>query len=133
MRRVLVDTNVIVSALLSPDGAAGRALLRVTANDELVLTPWIEDELRDVIDRKWPQRRGALDSYLRSLDYTLVRAEESGVVIRDPDDQPILDAAITNMVDIIVTGDMDFHTLALDLPKVMTPREFLDSDTENDG
>jgi len=49
------------------------------------------------------------------------------MVIRDATDQPILDVAISAREDVILTGDKDFHTLAIDHPIVMTPREYLSS------
>lgn len=41
-------------------------------------------------------------------------------------DQPIVDAAISGGVDIILTGDKDFHALGLVEPRVLDPRAFLD-------
>lgn len=46
--------------------------------------------------------------------------------MRDGDDQPILDAAIAGSVDIILTGDKDFHALRLARPQVLTARAYLD-------
>jgi len=46
--------------------------------------------------------------------------------MRDAKDQPILDAAIAAAIDVIVTGDKDFHTLDLTAPLILTPRQYLD-------
>jgi predicted nucleic acid-binding protein len=48
------------------------------------------------------------------------------VPISDPDDQPILDAAVAGAVDAIVTGDRAVLSLGLDRPRILTAREFLD-------
>lgn len=63
MSRVLVDTNVIVSALIFPNSTPARALSAAINTDRIVLTDWILDELHDVIGRKWSDRLPALNSF----------------------------------------------------------------------
>ena len=96
------------------------------SDDCLYLTQWILDELHEVVARKWPFRLPALDALLTSLDYSLLPSASSGVEIRDRNDQPILDSAIAGGVDVVVTGDKDFHALAVNCPLVVTPRGYLD-------
>ena len=62
MRRVLVDTIVIVSALIFPGSTPVRALSMAMEREQLVLSDWILDELREVVERKWPDRLSALGS-----------------------------------------------------------------------
>lgn len=50
-------------------------------------------------------------------------------LIRDAEDQPILNAAIVSDVDIILTGDKDFLSLEMEHPRCMTVGQFL----ENEG
>jgi predicted nucleic acid-binding protein len=52
--RVLVDTNVVISALLLPNSTPARALALVLDEHRLVLTDWIIDELHEVVRRKRP-------------------------------------------------------------------------------
>lgn len=127
MSRVLVDTNVIISALLFPSSTPSDALAHVLACQRLVLTDWIIDELHEVVGRKRPDLLPALDSFLARIDYDIVDPKPSAEKIADANDQPILDAALAHGVDFIVTGDK--HFLALDLPRptCVTPREYLDS------
>ncbi|HEX4400129.1 MAG TPA: putative toxin-antitoxin system toxin component, PIN family [Galbitalea sp.] len=127
MRRVLLDTNVIVSALIFPQSAPALAVSMVIEVEQLVLTQWILDELGDVVGRKWPDRLGALELFLSTVGYELLAVGSSGVQIRDVDDQPILDAAISAGVDVIVTGDKDFLALEIDKPRILTVRGYLDS------
>ncbi len=127
MRRVLVDTNVIVSGLIFPASAPARALLAVIETDQLVLTQWILDELRDVVGRKWADRLPALDLFLATIGYELLGTGVPGVEVRDVNDQPILDAAISGDVDVILTGDKDFLALKIARPLILTPRDYLDS------
>ena len=126
MRRVLVDTNVLLAALVFPGGLPARSFLQVIAEEHLVLTQEILDEARDVVLRKWPDRLAALEQLLASLDYELPPAGTSDITIRDAKDQPILDAAILGSVDIILTGDKDFLALDIERPHIVNPRDYLD-------
>lgn len=126
MRKVLVDTNVIVSALLFPESVPARAFWHAEAHDDLVLTKWILEELREVIARKIPNRVDGLEAVLAAAQFGLLDVATSGIAMRDVDDQPILDAAIAGAVDIIVTGDKDFLSLGLERPRILTPRAFLE-------
>lgn len=127
MIRVLVDTNVVISALLFPNSTPARALALVLDEHRLVLTDWIIDELHEVVGRKRPDLLAALDSFLDDIDYELASPGDPSVPISDPDDQPILDAAVAGAVDVIVTGDKAFLSLVLDRPRILTARDFLDS------
>jgi predicted nucleic acid-binding protein len=49
--RVLVDTNVIISALRFPSSTPARVLARVLDEHRLVLTDWITSELLGVVGR----------------------------------------------------------------------------------
>lgn len=78
MRRVLTDTNVVISALLFPDSVPAQALVMVLAEDQLVLTSWIIDELHEVVERKRPDLVSALNDLLASIDYDPGRAVRAG-------------------------------------------------------
>lgn len=133
MRQVLVDTNVLVSALVFPYGTAGRAFGHVTSEERVMLTEWIVQEARDVVGRKWPDLIPALDVFLQAVAYEVLPVASSGIQIRDPEDQPILDAAIAGGVDIILTGDKDFLAMQIDRPLIVTPRMYLDQLAGADG
>lgn len=126
MIRVLVDTNVVISALLFPNSTPARALALVLDEHRLVLTDWIIDELHEVVGRKRPDLLTALDTFLAGIDYELASPGDPAVPISDPDDQPILDAGVGGSVDVIVTGDKAFLSVGLDRPRILTARDFLD-------
>jgi predicted nucleic acid-binding protein len=62
---------------------------------------------------------------LSSIDYEIAEPGESRALITDPDDQPILDAAIAADVDILISGDKHFLTLSLNQPTIMSARTYL--------
>jgi len=78
--RVLVDTNVIVSAFLFPNSTPARALALVLDEHRLVLSRWVIDELHEVIERKWPDRGPALEGFFLELDYGLAEPGDPSVV-----------------------------------------------------
>ncbi|MDO4379938.1 MAG: putative toxin-antitoxin system toxin component, PIN family [Clostridia bacterium] len=128
--RILIDTNILFSALLFPKSKPAYALLYAANNHQIVLTDRNIFELREIIKRKKPTLLSAAEIFLAQLSFELIPAvEDTAKTIRDVKDQPILNGAIIADVDIILTGDKDFLSLNLDRPKCMTAAEFL----ENEG
>lgn len=128
--RVLVDTNVVISALLFPSSTPAAVVAEVLIGHRMVLTRWIIDELYEVVGRKRPDLVPALETFLSHCDYELAEPGPPGhhdTTIADKDDQPILDAALTANVDVIVTGDKHFLSLDLARPRILTPRAYLDA------
>jgi predicted nucleic acid-binding protein len=52
--------------------------------------------------------------------------KERLVEIRDAADYPILHAAITGQIDLLVTGDKDFFGVRIDRPEILSPLDFLE-------
>ena len=85
--------------------------------------------MRDVIKRKSPGILADAEVFLAELPYELIPSvEKAEKLIRDPKDQPILNAAIVAEVDVILTGDKDFLSLGLEHPKPMTVAQFMESE-----
>lgn len=53
--RILVDTNILFSALVFPRSRPAQALLHVADNHEMVLCDRNITELRDILERKAPE------------------------------------------------------------------------------
>jgi len=125
--RVLVDTNILLSAMWFKNSRVARVLLYVAANHELILCDQNITELRDVLSRKSPEVLPDAEVFLAELSYELIpSAFYVEKLIRDPKDQPILNAAIVNGVDVILTGDKDFLSLDMEYPKPMNITQFLE-------
>lgn len=131
--RILVDTNILFSALVFPRSKPAQALLYVAENHEIVLCDRNLMELRDILKRKAPKFLPDAEVLLAEMSYELIPAvEHAEKLIRDAKDQPILNAAIVYDVDIILTGDKDFLSLDMEHPKCMTVAQFLEiEDTED--
>lgn len=127
--RILVDTNILFSALLFPHSRPARALIYIADNHEIVLCDRNITELRDILKRKAPKYLPDAEVLLAELSYELIPAvDHAEKLIRDAKDQPILNAAIVSDVDIILTGDKDFLSLSMEHPKCMTIAQFFEAE-----
>lgn len=134
MRRAVLDTNVLVSALITPEGASAQLIVELRAGAfELVVSPMLVAELSAVLRR--PKFRRYLSepeiaAYLEAIrreavvvDDPAPSSEPLGV---DPDDAYPVDLAREARVDALVSGDAHLLELRAVLP-VVNPREFLES------
>ena len=123
--KILVDTNILISALLWPSSKPAFALLHVVTYHTLILTDINLTEFREVIKRKIPNVLPDAETFLEELSFEIIPSVTKSVkTIRDPKDQPILNAAIEAKVDIILTGDKDFLSLTCQHPQAMTAAEY---------
>lgn len=93
------------------------------------MSSFVVDELRKVIHRKFEGKEDVVDTLVSQLPYELVdmpEQPEPGLFkILDDKDYPILYSAITEDVDVFITGDRDFDGLGLKKPEIISPAEFL--------
>jgi len=114
MIRVIVDTNVLVSALIG-HGKPRRLVLKLLGKHTVILSREMLAELADVLAR---DRFMIKDSQLERFLSGLVRKSEIvtistrfKMISEDPDDDTVLNAAYSGKANYIVTGDR--HLLAL--------------------
>lgn len=128
--RVMIDTNVLFSAILFPQGKVAAALEKCLLSHVLVIPSYVIDELKRVVGKKFPNRLSAVDSFLEKLSFDLVytphNIKDDLFAIRDPKDYPILYMAIAENVDVILTGDADFKDTDIKHPEILTPAEFIE-------
>jgi putative PIN family toxin of toxin-antitoxin system len=130
--RAVLDTNVLVSALISSGGSSARLLLELRAGAfGLVVSPRLLAELGEVLH--WGKfRRYVTDTEADA--YVALISREAQVVAdpdpadrpmsADPDDEYLIDLARAAAVDALVSGDAHLLDLREVLP-VMSPVEFL--------
>ncbi|HML32914.1 PIN domain-containing protein, partial [Sporomusa sphaeroides] len=70
--RVMIDTNVLISALLFPSQQMNTLIYKITMEHELVLSSYVVDELLNVVRRKFKDKLEAVDLLLSQLPYELV-------------------------------------------------------------
>ena len=131
MIRVVLDTNVYISALLF-GGLPGSLLdIAFLQSFVLVISPALLDELDEKLLLKFEISvedtaiiRGKLESIAEIIRPDLVL----NVVEDDPDDDRVLECAVKGDADYIVTGDR--HLLKLGVYEgisIVTVRQFLDA------
>ena len=130
--KVLIDTNILISAALSNNGLPYQAFVKaVSYPNHGVICEQNIDEMRRIFNRKFPAKIQALESFLSLALLTLeivptpIEEQEIESKIRDINDRPILRDAISAGADILLKGDKDFIESGILNPKVMTATEFV--------
>ena len=127
--RLVLDTNVVVSAALKPDGLQRTVLLlAITRPARLYVSNPILTEYQLVLSRREFQIRKGLRQQL--LDLIKKRAHpvnptRTVQVARDPDDNIFLECADAARADYLVTGNSRHFPTFWKNTKVVTSREFL--------
>ena len=131
MLRVVVDTNTIVSALIF-EGNPGRILaLANQRHIALFTSPFILNETKRVLARKFDWHLHAIEEAIRLLKEiaTVVHPTDKITTIKEKEsDNRILEAAREAQADFLVTGDTK-HLQPLGEwqgTKIVSAREFLE-------
>lgn len=115
-RRVVVDTNTLVSRLLLPQSVPAQAVRKAGREGLLLVSHATMGELADVLTRP------KFDHYVSVEDRRhflrqLARAAEFVPIVylvrecRDPRDDKFLEVALNGKADLILTGDADLLAL----------------------
>jgi putative PIN family toxin of toxin-antitoxin system len=127
--RLVIDTNIVVSAALQPEGPQRTVLLlAMTKPAKLYVSDAILTEYREVLSRPELQIRKGLRQQLLQL----IRSHSNTVVPRhrldvtkDPDDDKFLECADVARADYLVTGNQHHFPRFWKKTKVITSRELI--------
>jgi putative PIN family toxin of toxin-antitoxin system len=127
--RLVVDTNIVVSAALKPDGLQRTVLLlAITKPARLYVSNVILTEYRDVLSRPELQiRKGPrqqLFDLIRKRAH-LIDAVRTVQITYDPEDNMFIECADAARADYLVTGNVRHFPRFWKNTKVVTSREFL--------
>jgi putative PIN family toxin of toxin-antitoxin system len=127
--RLVIDTNVIVSAALKPDGLQRTVLLlAITKPASLYVSNAILAEYKEVLARPELRIRKGLRQQLLQLiknHSRLVRVVRTLKVAGDPGDDKFLECADAGRADYLVTGNARHYPKFWKKTKVITSREFI--------
>ena len=127
--RLVIDTNVLVSAALKPDGLQRTVLLLATTKPAMLyVSEAILAEYREVLARpELKIRKGLRQQFLQLIRAHAhsVKASRALQVTKDPDDNRFLECADAARADYLVTGNQRHFPRFWKKTKVITSREFI--------
>ncbi len=128
--RIVVDTNVFISAALKDKSLPSIALRQAVQHGVLLKSAATEAQLLEVVARPYlaPLIASATLDWLRKLltAAEMVTITERIAVCRDPTDDKFLELALNGRADFILTGDADLLVLNpfRDIP-IVAPAAFV--------
>ena len=130
--RLVLDTNVLLSALAFPGSKPDQVLHRVRRGEvNLFLSPFILTELERVLREKFRFSKRQTDdrvTTIRRMATMVEPVERIALVVAKDDDNRILECALAARADYLVTGDTK-HLLPLrsiGTTLILTPAAFLE-------
>lgn len=128
--KIVLDTNVLVSGLLTPFGSSGE-IVRMVTTDRLTLyvDARILSEYEEVL------RRPKFEFSRERIDVVIDYVKQRGVFVSsiplknhlpDLDDEPFLEVAIAGNVKSLITGNKaHYPTEIIEGVRTLSPSEFL--------
>lgn len=127
--RLVIDTNIVISAALRPDGLQRTVLLlAITKPARMYVSDAIVAEYREVLARPELKIRKGLRQQLLDLikkQAQTVKPSRSLQIAKDPDDDKFLECADAARADYLVTGNQRHFPKFWKKTKVITSREFI--------
>ena len=126
--KILLDTNILISAL--GFGGKPRQILQLILEKKIkaVTSTILLAEFHEVINKKFPHlspKLGLIEKKIRKA-FIIVDPKKSLRIVRDIDDNRVLEAAITGKCQYIITGDKDLLELkTFQEIKIVTAEIFL--------
>ena len=135
MTKAVVDTNILVSALIKPEGKPAQILQQV-GKFELLFSADILDEAREVLNRKRLRKKyhhtaqdvnTFLDAKLRRAGTLVIVEHVENVIKNDPPDNLVLACAAEGHAQYLVSGNAHLLDLvSYQKVEIVTPARFLE-------
>lgn len=132
-KRVVLDTNVVVSAALTPQGISAEIFeMLIQGAIENFTSDEIMEEIRDVLRR--PKFNKVDKNYLQYIIENFEKLSRKinpeikiDAIKEDPDDNKFLEVAVSEKTDYIISGDGHIKTLKEFYGiRIVSPSEFLE-------
>ncbi|MFN9176264.1 MAG: putative toxin-antitoxin system toxin component, PIN family [Synechocystis sp.] len=129
---IVVDTNVLISAVLSPNGTAKKAFVKAIAYFQLIQSQSTYEELVTRLQKKKFDKYISLEDRKQflervKLDSYFLTVEVKTMICSDPDDNKFLDLASMGKAIYLLTGDQDLLTLdTYENTRIIQPALFLE-------
>ena len=132
--RAVIDTNILIRALIKPDGTVGPVLRKLAAGAYTIIysEPLLKELLAKLvlprIRDKYHVDDEAVEVLLEvfALRGQLVLPDRTVRVCRDPNDDMLIEAALSGKASYVITGDQDLLVLkSFETVRFVTPHVFL--------
>ncbi len=126
--KVVLDTNILISAIAF--GGKPEEVLNLVLDEKIiaVTSPILLAEFQEVYNKNFPLKFVDFELTLERIEeiFKMVKPKRSLKIVRDEDDNRVLEAAVEGFCKFIITGDKDL----LDLEnyqniKIVTAEQFL--------
>ncbi|UTC65379.1 putative toxin-antitoxin system toxin component, PIN family [Treponema sp. OMZ 788] len=129
--RVFVDTNIVISAILFPNGKTAGVFSHLLEKHTVIISSYTKKECEAVFEKKFPLKKELLNIFFDGINSEEFKNadeidEKQYPKIRDVKDLPVLASAILSDSDILITGDKDFEYIKIDKPLIFTPTKYFD-------
>lgn len=126
--RVVLDSNVIISAVVYKGKPRIILDLAFEQRIETITSPALLVEVMEVLAKKFQLLKEELDLINEEIenDFEIIHPRTALHLVRDEDDNRVLEAALEGDCDYIISGDEDLLNLGqFKNIKIVTPDEFL--------
>ena len=128
--RVVLDTNVLLSACWSPGGLEARLVaLSISGQLTACVSPAVLAEYRDVLSRpKFMGIRVIADETLNKFESaaTVVRPTVALQVCKDDDDNRFLECAVAAQADYLISGNLRDYPISFGTIRIVNGRQFFE-------
>ncbi|MDR3329693.1 MAG: putative toxin-antitoxin system toxin component, PIN family [Mycoplasmataceae bacterium] len=133
--KIMFDTNILISNFFLDAPYVESVVNKIVQCDcEVFIDNYCLEEFGRVLGKKFFKTIGSTKkwtlAYENILDFRFKPIFSRGIELkyktRDAKDDRILNSAILNEMDVLLTGDSDFYGCQNEKLKVMTPRQLYD-------
>lgn len=129
--RVFVDANIVISAILFPNGKVASVFSHLLEKHTVIISSYTKEECIEVFQKKFPTKLEQIDIFFNGINFEEFKSpahfdEKKYPKIRDIKDLPVLVSAILSDADVLITGDKDFEDVKIDKPLIFSPANYFE-------
>ncbi|MCL6097471.1 MAG: putative toxin-antitoxin system toxin component, PIN family [Bacteroidetes bacterium] len=129
---IVLDTNVLIAAFISPSGICHEVFELCVHNHSLALSEFILSEIKEKLYSKFNYSENEITEVidLLLLKFNVVKIIKGKIdICRDKDDNNILETAVAAKANVIISGDKNLLVLKkYKNISIISPREFYNSE-----
>jgi len=111
--RIVLDTNIIVSAIIFKGKPLQVLDLILRERSKAVTSPILLAELKEILTKKFQLPKYEFELVIKNIEdiFEIIQPKISINVLRDEDDNRVLEVAVEGKCDYVITGDKDLLVL----------------------